>query len=98
LLEIFVTKSRVSAPRKRFDTNLLRAKHFETPQPNPGNDPALASAADQEDSPMNIDLWVAALRILAAVLVISVVWPNLFEPRRWARRLDTKAETGRAVR
>ena len=41
---------------------------------------------------MNVDLWVAALRILAAVLVISVVWPNLFEPRRWARRLDTKAE------
>ena len=47
---------------------------------------------------MNVDLWVAALRILAAVLVISVFWPNLFEPRRWARRLDTKAETRRAAR
>jgi hypothetical protein len=98
LLEIFVTKPRVSAPRKRFDTNLPRAKHWEMPQPNPGNDPALASAADQEDSPMNVDLWVAALRILAAVLAISVFWPNLFEPRRWARRLDTKADTRRAAR
>jgi hypothetical protein len=79
LLEIFVTKPRVSAPRKRFDTNLLRAKHWEMPQPNPGNDPALASAADQEDSPMNVDL-------------------NLLEPRRRARRLDTKADTRRAAR
>jgi hypothetical protein len=98
LLEIFVTKPRVSAPRKRFDTNLPRAKHWEMPQPNPGNDPALASAADQEDSPMSVDLWVAALRILAVVLMISILWPDLFEPRRWARRLDTKADTRRAAR
>lgn len=47
---------------------------------------------------MNVDLWVAALRILAAVLAISVFWPSLFEPRRRARRLDTKADTRRAAR
>lgn len=47
---------------------------------------------------MSVDLWVAALRILAVVLMISVLWPDLFEPRRWARRLDTKADTRRAAR
>jgi hypothetical protein len=47
---------------------------------------------------MNVDLWVAALRIVAAVLAISVFWPNLLEPRRRARRLDTKADTRRAAR
>lgn len=46
---------------------------------------------------MNVDLWVASLRILAAVLAISVFWPNLFEPRRRARRLDTKADKRRAA-
>jgi len=31
---------------------------------------------------MNVDLWVTALRILAAVLTVSIVWPGLLELRR----------------
>ena len=47
---------------------------------------------------MDIDLWIVALRITAAVLVISVIWPNLLDLRRWARRLDIKPDTRRATR
>ena len=44
---------------------------------------------------MNVDLWVVALRIFAAVLIVSVICPQLLDLRRWARQLaphrsDTK--------
>jgi hypothetical protein len=44
---------------------------------------------------MNVELWVTALRILAAILAISVVWPNLLQPWRRVRREDAKADTRR---
>jgi hypothetical protein len=47
---------------------------------------------------MNVELWVTALRILAAILAISVVWPNLLQPWRWVRREDAKADTRRVTR
>lgn len=36
---------------------------------------------------MQVDLWVAVLRILAAVLAIGVLWPNSFQPSRWLRQV-----------
>lgn len=33
---------------------------------------------------MNVDLWVAGLRILAALLIVSIVWPSLPQLRHWA--------------
>jgi len=47
---------------------------------------------------MNVDLWVAGLRIIAALLIVSVVWPNLLEPRRWVGRADEGADTRRATK
>ena len=47
---------------------------------------------------MDIDLWIVALRTTAAELVISVIWPNFLDLRRWARRLDIKPDTRRATR
>lgn len=44
---------------------------------------------------MNVDLGVAALRALAAVLIVSVVWPRLLEPRRWIRRRAERTATRR---
>jgi hypothetical protein len=52
---------------------------------------------NQEGSPMDIELWVAALRVVTAVLAVSVVWPNLLDPRRWMRRMSIKADTRRAA-
>jgi hypothetical protein len=46
---------------------------------------------------MTIFLWIAALRVLAALLIVSVVWPGLLEPRRWAR-LYAPADTRRAAK
>ena len=43
---------------------------------------------------MPIDLWVAALRMLAAVLTISILWPALLQPWRWLRR--ARVGNGRA--
>ena len=31
---------------------------------------------------MNVDLWVTALRVLAVLLTVSIVWPGLLELRR----------------
>jgi hypothetical protein len=47
---------------------------------------------------MDIEFWIAALRIIIAVLVVSVIWPNLLDVRRWMRRLDDKADTRRVAR
>lgn len=36
---------------------------------------------------MQVDLWVAVLRILAAVLAVSILWPKLLQqPWRWMRQ------------
>jgi hypothetical protein len=47
---------------------------------------------------MNVVLWVAGLRILAALLVVSVVWPGLLEPWRWMRCAGAHANTRRDTR
>jgi hypothetical protein len=47
---------------------------------------------------MNVVLWVAGLRILAALLVVSVVWPGLLEPWRGARCASAHANTRRNTR
>jgi hypothetical protein len=44
---------------------------------------------------MNVVLWVAALRVLAALLTVSIVWPSLLQPWRWARRVEAQADTRR---
>jgi hypothetical protein len=46
---------------------------------------------------MDVELWVAALRIAIVVLAVGVVWPPLLDPRRWTRRLGIKADTRRAA-
>jgi hypothetical protein len=47
---------------------------------------------------MNVVLWVAGLRVLAALLIVSVVWPGLLEPWRWARCADARTNTRRVTR
>jgi hypothetical protein len=37
----------------------------------------LSEAAPLLESPINVFLWVAALRIIAAVLAISIIYPSL---------------------
>jgi hypothetical protein len=34
---------------------------------------------------MNVFLWVAALRVVAGVLIVSLVFPDLLQPWRWAQ-------------
>jgi|GEM_PF-6781793 len=43
---------------------------------------------------MNVDLWVVGLRILAAVLIVSVICPDLLDLRRWARQLASSHKDG----
>lgn len=46
---------------------------------------------------MQVDLLVAVLRILAVVLAVSVLWPNLLQPWRWPRQARlTKDPAGRS--
>jgi hypothetical protein len=40
---------------------------------------------------MNVFLWVAALRIVAGVLIVSLVFPNLLKPWRWAQPSTRRA-------
>jgi len=47
---------------------------------------------------MNVVLWVAGLRVLSALLIVSIVWPGLLEPRRWARCAEARANTRRTTR
>jgi hypothetical protein len=44
---------------------------------------------------MNVVLWVAGLRIIAALLIVSVVWPSLLAPWRWARCSGERANRRR---
>ncbi len=46
---------------------------------------------------MQVDLWVALLRILAAVLAITVLWPNWFQPSRWMRKVRVTKDTPEAT-
>ncbi len=40
---------------------------------------------------MNVFLWVAALRIVAAGLIVSLVFPDLLQPWRWAQTRTRRA-------
>jgi hypothetical protein len=51
----------------------------------------------EEVPTMTIFLWVAALRVLAALLIVSVIWPGLLEPRRWAG-LNAPTDTRRTAK
>ena len=44
---------------------------------------------------MNVVLWVAGLRILAALLIASVIWPSVLEPWCWARCASGRANMRR---
>jgi len=46
---------------------------------------------------MNVVLWVAALRVLTALLIVSILWPNLLQAWRWPRRVEARADARRVT-